>query len=120
MLQATTFVEHHVVTGRSRTRAGRFHAVSGRPILIHTCHAHAALCRDLKKSLSERHGHGMAWERHGRDTACVNQTWPHCANQMGKTQLKPLAERHGMCELAFNRLQIDWYISTTMPTDVIY
>jgi hypothetical protein len=31
--------------------------------------------------------------------ACVNQTWPHCVNQMGKTPSKSLAERHGMCEL---------------------
>jgi hypothetical protein len=38
----------------------------------------------------------MAGERHG-----MNQTWPHCINQMGKTQSKPLAgERHGMCESA--------------------
>jgi hypothetical protein len=27
-------------------------------------HAHAALFRDLEKSLSERHGRGMAWARH--------------------------------------------------------
>jgi hypothetical protein len=27
---------------------------------------------------------------------CVNQTRPHCVNQMGK----PLAERHGICESA--------------------
>jgi hypothetical protein len=26
---------------------------------------------------------------------CVNQTRPHCVNQMGKTQTNPLAERHG-------------------------
>jgi hypothetical protein len=45
----------------------------------------AALCRGLEKSLSERHGSGMAWERHGRDMACVNQTRPHCVNQMVKT-----------------------------------
>jgi hypothetical protein len=32
--------------------------------------------------------------------AYVNQTRPHCVNQMGMTQSKPLAERHGMCELA--------------------
>jgi hypothetical protein len=40
---------------------------------------------------------------------CVNQTRLHCVNQMGKTQSKPLAERHdretawerhGMCESA--------------------
>jgi hypothetical protein len=27
--------------------------------------------------------------------ACVNQTLPHCVNQMGKTQSKALAVRHG-------------------------
>jgi hypothetical protein len=43
-------------------------------------------CRGLEKSLSERHGSGMA---------CVNQTRPHCVNQMGKTQSKPLAARYG-------------------------
>jgi NAD/NADP transhydrogenase beta subunit len=48
-----------------------------------------------------------AW--HG--TASVNQTPPHCVNQMGKTHSKPLAARHGngmgaaqarhaVCELA--------------------
>jgi hypothetical protein len=90
------------------------------------CSAHAMLCCGLEKSLSERHGRGMAgcgmgiacqgaaWAWHGRGMACVNQTWPHCVNQMGKAQSKPLAarhgrgmgtvtawERHGMCELAF-------------------
>jgi hypothetical protein len=34
-----TFVELRVVAGRSQTRTGRPHAVSGRPMLIHTCHA---------------------------------------------------------------------------------
>jgi hypothetical protein len=63
MLLKTTFVELRVVAGRSRTRADRPHAVSGRPILIHTCHA--ALCRGLEKLLSERHGRGMALARHG-------------------------------------------------------
>jgi hypothetical protein len=29
------------------------------------CHAHGALWRGLEKSLSERHGRGMAGERHG-------------------------------------------------------
>jgi len=35
--------------------------------------------------------------------ASVNQTRPHCVNQMGKTQSKPLAARHGrgmLCETA--------------------
>jgi hypothetical protein len=34
-------------------------------------------------------------ERHGNCMVCVNQTWPHRVNQMGKTQSKALAERHG-------------------------
>jgi hypothetical protein len=71
-----------------RTWGGRPHAVSGRQMLIHTHHAvpMPRLCRGLERWLSERHWNG---------TACVNQTRPHCVNQMGKTQSKPLAERHG-------------------------
>jgi hypothetical protein len=60
----TTFMELRVVAGRSQTRAGCPHAVSGRPMLIHMlCHAHAALCRGLDMSLSEQHGcsMGVAW-----------------------------------------------------------
>jgi hypothetical protein len=46
---------------------------------------------------------------HGRGMESVNQTWPHCVNQMGKTHSKPLAARlgrgtawarHAMCESA--------------------
>jgi hypothetical protein len=69
MLPIKTFVEIRVVAGRSRKRAGRPHAVSGRPMLIHTCHAHAALCRGLEKSLSEGHGRGIARARHGQGMA---------------------------------------------------
>jgi len=48
-----------------------------------------------------------AW--YGRGMASVNQTRPHCVNQMGKTHSKPLAARlgrgtawarHAMCESA--------------------
>ena len=48
-----------------------------------------------------------AW--HGHGMASVNQTRPHCVNQMGKIHSKPLAARHGrgmawerhaMCESA--------------------
>jgi hypothetical protein len=46
------------------------------------CHTHAELSRGFEKSLSERHGHGMA---------CGNQTQP------GRGMVW---ERHGMCELA--------------------
>jgi len=91
MLLVKTFVELRVVAGRRRTRAGSPWAVSGRPMLIHTCHD--VLCRGFEKSLSERHGHG---------TASVNQTRPHCVNQMGKTHSKPLAARHGHEMLCVN------------------
>jgi hypothetical protein len=66
MLLITTFVELRVVAGRSRTRTGRPHAVSGRPMLIPTFPPmpmplqYRALCGGLEKSLSERHGRGMA------------------------------------------------------------
>jgi hypothetical protein len=35
-----------------------------------------------------------AWQWRGM--ASVNQTRPHCVNQMGKTHSKPLAAWHGM------------------------
>ena len=64
--------------------------------MIHTCHDMAMV--------GAWHGHGMA---------SVNQTRPHCVNQMGKTHSKPLAARHTrgmgtawarnvMCESALN------------------
>jgi hypothetical protein len=93
MLLITTFVELRVVVGRTRTGAGRPHAVSGRPMLIHTCHA--TLFRGLERPLSEWHDCGMARARHGLGMECVNQTWQHCVNQMGKTQYESLAARHG-------------------------
>ena len=34
-----------------------------------------------------------AW--HGHGMVSVNQTRPHCVNQMEKTHSKPLAARHG-------------------------
>jgi hypothetical protein len=54
------------------------------------CHAHAMLrpCRGLEKN-------GMVGAWHGHGIASVNQTRPHCVNQMGKTHSKPLAARHG-------------------------
>jgi len=52
-----------------------------------------------------------AWNGHGM--ASVNQTWPHCINQMGKTHSKTLAAWHGrgtawawhaICESALRHL----------------
>ena len=83
MLLVTIFVEIHVVTGRSRKRAGISQAVSRRP-----CCAVA-----LRRT---------AWSEHGM--ASVNQTQLHCMNQMGKTHSKPLAAWHAMCELGFRVL----------------
>jgi hypothetical protein len=37
----------------------------------------------------------IPWHVMCESVLCVNQTRPHCVNQMGKTQSKPLAERHG-------------------------
>jgi hypothetical protein len=51
----------------------------------------AVLCRGIEKN-----GVVKAW--HGRGMASVNQTRPHCVNQMGKAHSKPLAARHGMAE----------------------
>jgi len=48
----------------------------------------AVLCRGLEKN-------GMVRAWHGRGMTSVNQTRPHCVNQMGKTHSKPLAARHG-------------------------
>jgi hypothetical protein len=48
---------------------------------------------------------------HGRGMTSVNQTGPHCVNQMGKTHSKPLAARrgrrttwawHAVCESTLN------------------
>ena len=59
----------------------------------------------------EKNGMVGAW--HGHGMASVNQTRPHCVNQMGKTYSKPLAARHGrgmawerhaICESAFSQL----------------
>jgi hypothetical protein len=46
----------------------------------------------------------VAWQ--GNGIVCVNQTWPHCVNQMGKTQSKVLAEQHVMCESALTSHKI--------------
>jgi hypothetical protein len=95
-----------------------------RPCLIQTCHAAPMSCSDhavLIKATAlhgrretavlccdlEKNGMVRAW--HGRGMASVNQTRPHCVNQMGKTHSKPLAARNGrgtawarpaMCESA--------------------
>jgi hypothetical protein len=81
-----TFVELRVVAGRNRTWEGRSHAFSERQMVIHTCHA--ILMPRSPVALISHFLNGMVVAWHGRDMACVNQTLPHCVNQMGKTQSK--------------------------------
>jgi hypothetical protein len=59
------FVRLRVVAGRSRTRAGRQHAVSGRPMLVHIYHA--SLMPRCTVALRGRCQNGMvvAWEGNG-------------------------------------------------------
>ena len=76
MLLVTIFVELRVVSGRSRTRAGSPQAVSRR----------TGCAVALRRT---------AWSEHGMGAASVNQTRPHCVNQIEKTHSKPLAARHG-------------------------
>jgi hypothetical protein len=91
-----TFVELRVVAGRNRTRTGRPHAVSGRPMLIHTFNAmHMPRCA---VGLRSRFQNGLVVAWHGRGIACVLQTRPHRGNQMGKTDSKTLkADSHIPC-----------------------
>jgi len=43
--------------------------------------------------------------------ASVNQTRPHCVNQMGKTHSKPLAARHGRGTACYLWIGLKWYTS---------
>jgi hypothetical protein len=110
LFPVTTFVELRVVAGRSQTRAGRPHAVSGRPMLIHTYHAvpMPLSCRAVPwpwevafRTAWSWHGMGTARARHG---ICESNMAALCMSN-GKDNLNPwrhgmAGERHGMCELA--------------------
>jgi hypothetical protein len=51
----------------------------------------------------------VAWQ--GNGMACVNQTRPHNVNQMGKTQSKAVAERHGIgtASWVFSAVRLVWW-----------
>ena len=86
---------------------GRGHSQNSKGLFTHStpfpCHIHAVLLKATAQHgrLStavlccglEKNGTVRAWHEHGM--ASVNQTRPHCVNQMGKTNTKPLAARHG-------------------------
>ena len=38
-----------------------------------------------RHAILEKKGIVGAWHGHGHGMASVNQTWPHCVNQMGNT-----------------------------------
>jgi hypothetical protein len=73
MLLVKTFVELRVVAGRSRKRAGRPHAVSGRPMLIHTYHA--APMPWCAVALRSRFQNGMVVAWHGNGTSEAYHMW---------------------------------------------
>jgi hypothetical protein len=93
LLLVPTLVKLRVVAGRSRMRAGRLHVVSGRQMKIHTYHA--VLIPRCAVALRGRFQNGMVVAWQGNGMACVNQTRPHCVNQMENTLSKPVTERHG-------------------------
>jgi hypothetical protein len=98
---------------------------------IHTYHAVPLPCGsfpfDLHSAVAfDSH---LPWHGMFESALCVNQTRPHCVNQMGKTQSKPLSERygrgtawerHGMFESAFTGRGADDEVSipgeSSIPT----
>ena len=77
------------------------------PCLTHTCHVMLRTCRSSQGHITGQDGRretavlccgiekiDMVGAWHGHGMASVNQTRPHCVNQMGKIHSKPLAARH--------------------------
>ena len=55
----------------------------------------------------------MAWARHEHGMASVDQTRPHCVNQMGKTHSNPLAARHGRRMAWARHALCEWALTAT-------
>jgi hypothetical protein len=85
MLLITNCLQLGVVTPSGHKLTSREHAVTLPPRL---CHEPAMALRGRFQK-----GIFVAWQ--GNGMAFVNQTRPHCVNEMGTTQSKALAERHG-------------------------
>jgi hypothetical protein len=120
VLLITTFVELSVVAGRSRTRAGRPHVVSWRPMLIHTYHTMSMPRPYHAVPWPWEVAFRRAWSWHGRvlGMTCGNETWLHCVNQMEKTQYKPLAGRHGRGTAWYMCMWISLYVRFTLLSPV--
>jgi hypothetical protein len=84
MLLITNFLELGVVAAM-RPKTGK----------SPTCRLKPSPCRDPAMALRSRFQKGMFMAWQGNGIICVNQTRSLCVNQMGKTQFKALAERHG-------------------------
>jgi hypothetical protein len=96
---------HSLNAGRSPTcRLRTADATSHIP-----CRSHAALCRGLEKSLSERHIRGMAGELHGMCELASSTAGER--HGMCELAFNTAGERHGMCELAFKRTSVLLYKS---------
>jgi hypothetical protein len=75
------------------------------------CHAYAAPMPRCVVALRSRFQNGMVVAWYGRGMTCVNETRPHCVNQMGKIQPKPLAAWHGMARERHGRgMGTAWYM----------
>ena len=66
---------------------------SDHAVLLKATAQHVCLSTAVLYCVLEKNGMVRAW--HGHGMASVNQTRPHCVNQMGRTHSKPLAARHG-------------------------
>jgi hypothetical protein len=65
-------------------------------------HDHASLSRGLENSLSERHGRGMAWARHGM---CESNTAALC-----KSNVKDTIRALSVAALLGNGMGAAWYV----------
>ena len=89
------------------------------PLCVCTHAQQVKICRHNTDNINNRRPccavalRRTAWSEHRM--ASVDQTRPHCVNQMGKTHSKPLAARHGrgmawarhaMCESALRHFSI--------------
>jgi hypothetical protein len=88
-----------MVVGRSQTQVGCPHANSHK-----TCHAHVTPMPHSVVILRNHFQNGMVLAWYRRSMVCVNQTQPHCVNQMGMTQSKPLVAWQG------NSIGAAWYV----------
>ena len=68
-------------------------AIPNHAVLLKATAQHGRLSTAMLRRGLEKNVMVGAW--HGHDMANVNQTRPHCVNQMGKTDSKPLMAWHG-------------------------